>query len=140
MVRRHPWCETAQVAKTRRQARVQVQVRRIYDTPEPSDGARVLVDRVWPRGLTKAKARVDEWCKDVAPSTELRKWYAHDPERFGEFSRRYIAELAGPTQAAALARITEFAHDGTVTLLTATKDADISQAAVLRDVIERGHL
>ena len=64
--------------------------------PEPSDGARVLVDRIWPRGLTKVKADLDEWCKEVAPSTELRKWYSHDPARFKEFTRRYYAELKQP--------------------------------------------
>ncbi|MGH8889242.1 MAG: DUF488 domain-containing protein [Acidothermaceae bacterium] len=112
-----------------------VQVRRIYEDAEPSDGARVLVDRVWPRGISKDKAHIDEWCKDVAPSTDLRKWYAHDPERFDEFSRRYRAELKDPARAAALARIGELAHAGAVTLLTATKDAAISQAAVLRDVL-----
>jgi uncharacterized protein YeaO (DUF488 family) len=66
-----------------------VRVRRVYEEPEPGDGTRVLVDRIWPRGLTKAKAALDEWCKDVAPSDELRKWYSHDPDRFEEFGRRY---------------------------------------------------
>ena len=65
-----------------------VRVRRVYDEPDPDDGTRVLVDRIWPRGLTKDKARLDQWLKQVAPSTELRRWYSHDPERFGEFGRR----------------------------------------------------
>ena len=65
-----------------------VRVRRVYEEPERGDGTRVLVDRIWPRGLTKARAALDEWCKDVAPSVELRKWYNHDPGRFGDFGRR----------------------------------------------------
>jgi uncharacterized protein YeaO (DUF488 family) len=76
-----------------------VRVRRVYEEPEPADGTRVLVDRIWPRGLAKAKAALDEWCKDVAPSDELRKWYSHDPDRFEEFGRRYQLELQDPRRA-----------------------------------------
>jgi uncharacterized protein YeaO (DUF488 family) len=109
-----------------------VRVRRVYDEPAAGDGIRVLVDRVWPRGLRKDAAALDEWAKDVAPSTELRKWYAHDPAKFEEFRRRYAVELAGPAQRAALARLCTLAGTGRpLTLLTATKDADHSQAAVL---------
>jgi uncharacterized protein YeaO (DUF488 family) len=79
-----------------------VRVRRVYDEPDPDDGTRVLVDRVWPRGLTKDKARLDQWCKRVAPSTQLRKWYSHDPERFEEFDRRYGEELNDAERAPAL--------------------------------------
>jgi uncharacterized protein YeaO (DUF488 family) len=104
-----------------------VRVRRIYDEPSPGDGTRVLVDRVWPRGLRKDAAAIGEWLKDVAPSTELRKWYGHDPAKFDEFRRRYAAELTG----AALARLRALAPHGTLTLLTATKDVEHSQAAVL---------
>ena len=75
----------------------------MYEEPDPGDGTRVLVDRIWPRGLTKAKAALDEWCKDVAPSGELRKWYGHDPARFEEFGRRYRLELEDPERAEALA-------------------------------------
>ena len=112
-------------------AAAQVRVRRAYEEPESSDGLRVLVDRIWPRGLTKARAALDEWCKDVAPSGELRKWYAHDPDRFADFGRRYQAELADPQRAAALAHLRELAVDGPVTLLTATRQPEISEAAVL---------
>jgi uncharacterized protein YeaO (DUF488 family) len=108
-----------------------VRVRRIYDESSPEDGTRVLVDRVWPRGLRKDAAAIDEWLKDVAPTTELRKWYGHDPARFGEFRRRYAAELTG----AALARLRALAPDGTLTLLTATKDVEHSQAAVLAELL-----
>jgi uncharacterized protein YeaO (DUF488 family) len=103
----------------------------VYAEPEPDDGARVLVDRVWPRGLTKARAALDEWCRDVAPSGELRSWYGHDPERFAEFSRRYRLELEDPRRAAALAHLRELAGAGPLTLLTATRQLEISQAAVL---------
>jgi uncharacterized protein YeaO (DUF488 family) len=75
----------------------EVRMRRVYDDPSPDDGTRVLVDRVWPRGLARAKAGIDEWAKAVAPSTELRRWYGHDPGRFEEFHRRYLAELAEPS-------------------------------------------
>ena len=108
-----------------------VRVRRVYEEPSPQDGCRVLVDRIWPRGLTKAKAALDEWCKDVAPSDELRKWYSHDPERFEEFGRRYRLELGEPRRAEALAHLRELARDRPLTLLTATKQSSISEAAVL---------
>lgn len=110
---------------------MEVRLRRVYDPASSDDGKRILVDRVWPRGLSKEKARLDEWEKDVAPSTELRKWYGHDVDRFDEFTRRYEAELDDPDHAAALGRLRETAGQGPVTLLTATKDIDHSQAAVL---------
>jgi uncharacterized protein YeaO (DUF488 family) len=112
-----------------------VRIRRIYETPEPGEGARVLVDRVWPRGLTKAAAAIDEWCKDVAPSTELRQWYGHDPGRFAEFARRYERELHDPQRAQALAHLRGIAKDGPLTMLTATTEPDISHAAVLAGLI-----
>jgi uncharacterized protein YeaO (DUF488 family) len=112
-----------------------VRVRRVYEQPSPEDGSRVLVDRIWPRGLTKGKADLGEWCKEVAPSTALRKWYDHDPARFQEFSRRYRAELEEPERAEALQRLRELAKDRTLTLLTAAKRADISEAVVLVDLL-----
>jgi uncharacterized protein YeaO (DUF488 family) len=112
-----------------------VQVRRVYDDPAPGDGTRVLVDRIWPRGMTKEKASLDEWCKQIAPSTELRKWYGHDPELFEEFTRRYRLELTGPEQTEALAHLRALAETGTLTLLTASKAADISDAAVLAGLL-----
>ena len=108
-----------------------IQVRRAYEASQPGDGTRVLVDRIWPRGLTKAKAALDEWCKDVAPSDELRKWYGHDPGRFEEFTRRYRRELQGPRQAEVLAHLRGLAQDRQLTLLTATRRPEISEAAVL---------
>jgi uncharacterized protein YeaO (DUF488 family) len=112
-----------------------VRLGRVYAEPTPQDGTRVLVDRVWPRGLSKDKAGIDEWCKQVAPSTELRRWYAHDPGRFPEFTRRYLAELEEDERAQALAKLRTLAQGRTLTLLTATKDVGISQAAVLADLI-----
>lgn len=109
----------------------EIRARRVYEEPSPTDGARVLVDRIWPRGLRKDDAHLDEWAKDVAPSKELRTWYQHDPAKFDEFRRRYLAELDEPTASAALARLRALAADGSVTLLTATKELDLSQAAVL---------
>jgi uncharacterized protein YeaO (DUF488 family) len=107
----------------------------VYDQPGPDDGARVLVDRLWPRGLAKANAELAEWCKDVAPSNELRTWYAHDPDRFEEFTGRYLTELDDPVRAAALAALRERAAHGTLTLLTAVRAMDISHAAVLARLI-----
>jgi uncharacterized protein YeaO (DUF488 family) len=95
----------------------------------------VLVDRIWPRGLRKDTARLDDWAKDVAPSTELRTWYQHDPAKFDEFRRRYLAELAQPGPREALARLRALAEDKQVTLLTATKDLSLSQAAVLAGLL-----
>lgn len=112
-----------------------VRVRRVYEEPEPSDGARVLVDRIWPRGLTKARAALDEWCKDVAPSDALRTWYGHDPDRFAEFGRRYRLELQDPRRAEELARLRGLSKDRPLTLLTATRQSDISEAAVLADLL-----
>lgn len=114
---------------------IDVRVVRVYEPPKPDDGARVLVDRLWPRGLAKAKAALDEWCKEVAPSQELRAWYAHDRDLFGQFEQRYRAELTEPERAAALVKLTEIAHRQRLTLLTATKAIDISHAEVLRRVI-----
>jgi uncharacterized protein YeaO (DUF488 family) len=114
-----------------------IQVRRAYEESQPGDGTRVLVDRIWPRGLTKAKAALDEWCKDVAPSDELRKWYGHDPGRFEEFTRRYRLELQGPRQAEALAHLRGLAQMRQLTLLTGTRRPEISEAAVLAALLRR---
>ncbi len=112
-----------------------VQVRRVYDDPADGDGTRVLVDRIWPRGMTKEKAALDEWCKHIAPSTELRKWYSHDPDRFAEFTRRYQDELTEPERAEALTHLRQLATERTLTLLTASKAADISEATVLAELL-----
>ena len=115
----------------------EVRVRRVYDEPGDNDGVRVLVDRIWPRGMTKARAALDEWCKDVAPSTELRKWYSHDPAKFEEFTRRYGAELKQAESAQALQHLRDLAADGRLTLMTGSKAVDISEAAVLAAILNR---
>ncbi|HZU79421.1 MAG TPA: DUF488 family protein [Acidimicrobiales bacterium] len=112
-----------------------VRIRRAYDEPGGRDGARVLVDRIWPRGVTKEQAALDEWMKDVAPSTALRKWYGHDPERYGEFRRRYRRELSSGAGAEALGRLRDLRGKRAVTLVTATKDVDISGAKVLAELL-----
>ena len=114
-----------------------IRVRRVYDDHEPQDGTRVLVDRIWPRGLRKDAAHLDEWAKDVAPSTGLRTWYGHDPAKFGEFCRRYTAELAQGEPRAARDRLAALAAAGPVTLLTATRDVEHSQAEVLAQLLRR---
>ncbi|MFF8293466.1 DUF488 domain-containing protein [Streptomyces sp. NPDC016309] len=107
-------------------------IRRIYDPADPGDGVRVLVDRLWPRGLSKADAHVDEWPKSLTPSTELRRWYhAAEGDAYEEFRRRYEAELAEPEAAEALDRLRTLARKGPLTLLTAAKEPDRSHAAVL---------
>ncbi|MEU4687025.1 DUF488 domain-containing protein [Streptomyces xinghaiensis] len=116
-----------------------VRVRRVYEDREPDDGVRVLVDRLWPRGLAKEAAGLDEWCKAIAPSSELRRWYGHDPERFEEFAERYRAELAGPEGREVLGRLRGLARgDGGLTLLTATKDVERSAARVLERALADG--
>lgn len=112
-----------------------VQVRRIYDDPRSDDGDRVLVDRVWPRGMKKESAGLDEWAKAVAPSTDLRKWYGHDPDKFAEFRRRYRRELTSGNAADAVGRLRARADGGRLTLLTATKDVGRSHAQVLAELL-----
>ncbi|GAA2358655.1 DUF488 domain-containing protein [Dactylosporangium salmoneum] len=107
--------------------------RRIYEDSSPGDGKRVLVDRIWPRGMRKADAHLDEWLRDVAPSTELRRWYGHKPSRFDEFRRRYVTELREPARRQAADHLRDIAGHDKVTLLTATRDVDHSEAAVLSE-------
>ena len=112
-----------------------MKVRRIYEPPLARDGLRVLVDRLWPRGISKEKAQLTRWCRDVAPSTELRKWYGHDPRRFAEFRRRYTRELEKGEAASALADLSDSGRRRNLTLLTATKEVEISGAEVLAEVL-----
>ena len=112
-----------------------VHVRRVYDPPQPDDGQRILVDRLWPRGLSKQAAAVDRWMKELGPSHALRTWFGHDPKRWPEFRRRYVAELRA--QGAALAALARKSRARAVTLLFAARDADHNNAVVLKGVIER---
>lgn len=120
-----------------------MQVRRVYEEPDPRDGVRILVDRIWPRGMTKSAAHLDEksaahldeWCKQIAPSTELRTWYHHEPTLLAEFIDRYQVELQAKERAAALEHLRILAKTQTLTLLTATKQPDLSHARVLADLL-----
>jgi uncharacterized protein YeaO (DUF488 family) len=109
----------------------EVRARRVYEPAAASDGRRVLVDRLWPRGLSKDRAHLDEWLKAVAPSDQLRRWYGHEPAKFPEFRHRYEAELEEPDRAEALRHLREESQSGPVTLLTATRDLEHSEAEVL---------
>ncbi len=116
-----------------------VTLRRVYDADLTSDpGHRVLVDRLWPRGVSKAQAAIDEWLQDAAPSTELRRWYAHDVDRFDEFARRYRAELRRSPASGAVEHLLELRRAGPLTLVTATRDLEHSGAAVLLERVRRG--
>jgi uncharacterized protein YeaO (DUF488 family) len=108
-----------------------VTIKRAYDRPSPADGTRILVDRLWPRGLTKAKAALDGWNKDVAPSSALRKWFGHKPERFKEFAKRYHAELRHNPAVADLKAL-----KGKVTLIYGARDPAINHAAVLAKLLK----
>jgi uncharacterized protein YeaO (DUF488 family) len=112
-----------------------IQIKRAYDAPAPDDGTRVLIDRLWPRGLAKERAHLDEWLRDVAPSNELRQWYGHDPEKWDEFRQRYQAELKQGTAAQAVDHLRELAAKGRLTLVFAARDADHANARVLRDLL-----
>lgn len=114
---------------------LRVALKRVYETPDPSDGLRVLVERLWPRGLSKERAHVDVWLKDIAPSKVLRTWYGHDPAKFAEFRHRYEAELASEPARSALERLRDLAAHNHVTLVFATHDSELSNAAVLRDLL-----
>ena len=116
---------------------VMVAQKRVYEEPEPSDGVRVLVDRLWPRGLSKERARVDVWLKEVSPSRDLRVWFGHDPAKFEEFRRRYEAELAEEPGRAAFAELREMARKQHVTLVFAAHDTEHCNAVVLRELLAR---
>lgn len=117
--------------------RFTVALKRVYDEPEPGDGTRVLVDRLWPRGLSKERVHIDLWLKEIAPSSELRTWFGHDPEKFAEFRRRYENELATEAGQTALAKLRDQAKQGPVTLVFAARDTEHANAVVLRDLLLR---
>jgi uncharacterized protein YeaO (DUF488 family) len=117
-----------------RQSRATIKLKRAYEEPSAQDGTRILVDRLWPRGLRKQDARIDHWLKEIAPSAELRKWFGHDVARWSDFRQRYTAELRRhPEQLEELRRL---AHRGTVTLVYAARDEEHNDAVVLREVLE----
>ena len=114
-----------------------VRIARVYEPADPDGGHRVLVDRLWPRGLRKVDAHLDQWCKDVSPSSELRRFYGHRPERFEEFARRYREELRSPPAATAVEQLLQLADERSITLLTATSDLSTSGAAALADHLSK---
>lgn len=113
-----------------------IQLRRIYDEPEKGEGARVLVDRVWPRGVSKDEAGLDHWFKELAPSTELRKWFGHDPKLWAAFKQKYRKELKDDDKQERLEELTELAASGPVILLFGARDTEHNQAVVLREIVE----
>lgn len=121
-------------ARTLSDVAVAVSVKRVYDAPDQSDGYRVLIDHVWPRGVSRERARLDEWARELAPSDVLRRWFDHDPDRFAEFRSRYRAELVQhPEQLAALRRRTEA---GPLTIVYAARDTEHNNAVVLAELLE----
>ncbi|GJL84031.1 MAG: hypothetical protein DHS20C01_36650 [marine bacterium B5-7] len=112
----------------------QISIKRIYEIASKDDGYRVLVDRMWPRGVSRNDAAIDQWVKEIAPSTELRKWFNHDPEKWDEFQKRYRIELKDHSEA--LIGLKKICGDGSMTLLYAAKDTEHNQAVVLKQVLE----
>jgi uncharacterized protein YeaO (DUF488 family) len=112
-----------------------IAIKRVYEEPTAADGVRILIDRLWPRGLSKASLKYDAWPRALSPSNELRKWYGHAPEKFAEFRRRYRAELAA--HGAELAALRATIKGRTATLLTATRELELSHATVLRELLEK---
>lgn len=112
-----------------------IKVKRIYEPPSPGDGKRILIDRLWPRGMKKEEAHIDEWLKEISPSNELRKWYSHDPVKWPEFKRRYRAGISKETEL--LKRIKNEGKKGTVTLLFSSKELELNNAVALKEIVER---
>jgi len=110
-----------------------LKIKRVYDPVSPDDGKRVLVDRLWPRGIKKEKAQIDEWLKEISPSNELRKWYSHDPAKWAEFKKRYKKELVEKSEL--LKRIKAEAKKQTVTLLFSTKELELNNAVALKEIL-----
>ena len=113
-----------------------VRLKRVYEPAEPVDGYRVLIDRLWPRGVSRKRAELDEWARELSPSTELRRWFSHEPSRFEEFRRRYIEELRG--QRPRIARLRRRAREGTLTLVYSARDTHHNDAVVLAEVLRQG--
>ncbi|MGD2186288.1 MAG: DUF488 domain-containing protein [Desulfobacterales bacterium] len=111
-----------------------IRIKRAYETSSADDGYRILVDRLWPRGISKAKAKIDFWPKEIAPSTELRRWYGHDPLKWSEFKSRYFAELDANLKL--IKELLDYVRKGTVTFIYSSKEQDLNNAVALRDYIE----
>lgn len=114
---------------------MQAQIKRVYEEPSEDDGKRILIDRLWPRGLTKEKAKIDVWLKDIAPSTQLRQWFGHDPQKWREFKRRYQGELE--KNMTIVSQLVELLKKGNVTLVYGAKDKEHNDAVVLKEYLEK---
>ncbi|MFZ1149182.1 MAG: DUF488 family protein [Xanthobacteraceae bacterium] len=125
---------SARPSRPKRRA-LSIAIKRAYDKPSSQDGVRILIDRLWPRGLSKAKLKIDAWPRELTPSTDLRKWYGHEPARFAEFRRRYRAELAARVKE--LGALRAMVRGRAATLITATREVDLSHAAVMREIMQR---
>lgn len=112
-----------------------IKLKRIYEKPEKSDGYRILVDRLWPRGVSKEKAALDLWLKEIAPTGDLRKWFSHDPKKWPEFQKRYIRELRDNHKA--VSQLAAMTQKGTITLLYAAKDEEHNEAIIIKDFVNR---
>ena len=128
-----PLITTVREVRSTSMAKPDIRLKRAYEPPSPEDGTRVLVDRLWPRGVRKAEAVIDCWLKEIAPSSELRRWFGHDPSRWEEFRRRYRAELSSRPEL--LNRLRALAEQGTLTLVYAARDEDHNQAVALRGML-----
>ena len=120
---------------TNKRHKMKIKIKRVYEKPDKEDGMRILVDRLWPRGLTKEKASIDLWLKDIAPSTVLRKWFGHDPDKWKEFEKRYIYELKENEEQVSLLK--DQMKKGMVTLVYGAKDEEHNQALVLKELFSR---
>src|SRR5262249_27507964 len=125
----------ARKAVSRTKSAARICIKRAYDPPDHDDGLRILIDRLWPRGIAKSKLKLDAWPKHLSPSNALRKWYQHDPDKFAEFRKRYVTEREAKGEG--LAELRAAVKGRTVTLLTATKELDLSHATVLRELLGR---
>lgn len=114
-----------------------IKIKRVYEAPAADDGARILVDRLWPRGLSSRQAQIDEWMKELAPSSSLRTWFGHEPRRWGEFKKRYVQELKTPEKKSLVADVAQRARQGTVTLLYAARDQEHNNASVLKEFLQK---
>jgi uncharacterized protein YeaO (DUF488 family) len=113
-----------------------LRIKRVYEKRNPGDGKRILVDRLWPRGLTREEAAIDEWMKDLAPSDELRRWFGHEPEKWPEFQRRYTQELLSPDKVKLVDKVVRMAMDGNVTIVYAARDTEHNNAKVLEEILQ----
>jgi uncharacterized protein YeaO (DUF488 family) len=125
--------EEPRTKETARRLCAMIRIKRVYDPPEPEDGKRILIDRLWPRGIKKENLKMDEWLKEIAPSDELRKWFSHDPKKYEEFKKRYAKELED--KSGILERIRREAKKGRVTILFSAKDTEHNNAIVLKGLL-----